>query len=407
MKIDFVVTHLSHTSPGSFYRPYEMAKRLDQNGFSTRILTPFESDVSRFSNVKMLKIPSTSDFLKISDIGYHVVRKFLYNKQLLKLWSPVKFIEKVASSLEKNIEKLYSSYPDVIQAEQDVAALACTKLSKKFGIPCIIDLHNIWGEELVSLGLISENDSTYNDYIHLLQSVLDSCEKILVVNDFMKSFVEKKFNISSKKIIVVPPGGEILLKSTLEKINSERFLKKKFVYAGLVNYREHVDLFVKSIPYIKNRIKNCEFIISNKGESIGEIKNLCQKLSVDVSFNWYNSREEARNHIKKCLVGVMPSTDDLPRKLGTPLKLLEYLSLGLPIVANDVGSWCNIIQENNIGKLCSDDPKDFADAILDLTEDPENYSIIQKNGLDLIQTKFNWKTIVSDKLIPVYQSLED
>ena len=28
MNIDFVITHLSHGSPGSFYRPYELLKEL-------------------------------------------------------------------------------------------------------------------------------------------------------------------------------------------------------------------------------------------------------------------------------------------------------------------------------------------------------------------------------------------
>jgi glycosyltransferase involved in cell wall biosynthesis len=407
LKIDFVVTHLSHSSPGSFYRPYEMAKKLQNHGFSSRILTPFESDVSYFSNVQMKKIPSSSDFLKISDVGYQAVRKFLNNKTLLKLFSPVKFIEKAASSLEKNIEKIYSSKPDIIQAEQDVAALACSKLSKKLGIPYIVDLHNVWGEELVSLGLISEDDSIYNEYYHLLGTVLEECNQILVVNDFMKSFIEKKINVSSKKIHVVPPGGEILVSSDMEKLNIERFKNKKFIYAGLVNHREHVDLFVKSIPYVKTQIKQCDFIIAEKGESIGEIKNLCRQLSVDPSFYWFNSRDDARNYIQKSIVGAMPSIDDLPRKLGTPLKLLEYLSLGIPVVANDIGSWCNIIQENNLGKLCSDDPKDFADAMLSLVEDIDNYSAIQKNGFEFIKTKHNWETIVTEKLIPVYQSLKD
>lgn len=150
---------------------------------------------------------------------------------------------------------------------------------------------------------------------------------------------------------------------------------------------------------------NSKFIISDKGSDIKNIKNLCKTLPTKPEFYWFKSRNEARNLLKKCHVGILPSANNVVRKLGTPLKLLEYMSHGIPIVANGVDSWSKIIYEEKIGILTDDDPQEFANGICTLIEDEKKYMDIQSNMIKLIKEKFNWKTNVEKALIPFYKKL--
>ena len=233
--------------------------------------------------------------------------------------------------------------------------------------------------------------------------MIDNADGIIVVSEYMKEYFLSKFQIDKNKICVIPPGGKILY-SNFEEINQIRFKLKKIIYSGLVNPREHVDLFVKSIPFIQEKNPQVEFYLSDKGESLKEIKNICASLNINPKFAWHESLDNARKLIKFSYLGILPSVNDIPRKLGTPLKLFEYLSNGIPIVANDIGSWCEIIKENKIGILTDDEPKKFGNEINSIIEDKNLYLTMQKNIFKLLQKNYSWKNHVQT-LLPFYRKL--
>ena len=405
MDVRFVVTHLSHGSPGSFYRPYEMARHLAKLGVISKILTPFEEDVKKISEVQMVGMPHISQKLKASNFAYGSLRRIIYSKKLSHLISYDKLITSLAEKTARNIEKSLDTKSGILQGEQEVAALAAIKVGKKLRIPVVVDIHNIWPEELVSTGHLKRESDTFINLMELERFIVENADSVIVVNEFMQEYVVSNFNVASNKITLIPPGGEIVYDNSDENAEKERSSQKKVVYAGLVNAREHVDLLVDSIPFVSRKHPNVRFIIAEKGENIREIKNLCKSLPIKPEFYWFESRNEARKMLKKCYLGALPSEDDIGRKLGTPLKLFEYMSNGLPVVANDIGSWCDIIKEQKIGILTKDDPKDFADSICTLLEDENTYRTMQNNMFKLLKERFSWKIHVEKILLPLYQHL--
>jgi glycosyltransferase involved in cell wall biosynthesis len=404
MNVRFVVTHLSHGSPGSFYRPYEFAKQLISQGINAKIFTPSEEDVKNITDVPMISLPNFGQKLKISNFGYHGIRKFVYSKFLSPIIPYDKLLLSLSNKISNSLEKSLDIHPDILQGEQEVGALASIKVGKKLGIPVTVDIHNIWPEELASTGHIKRNSTVFKNLMNIEQKIVENADHVIVVNDFMKNYIMSNFKVDDDKLTIIPPGGEIIHQNH-EKINHFRFMNKKIVYSGLVNPREHVDLFIKSIPEISKKHSNIKFVVAEKGESINEIKNLCKKLSVNPDFYWFESRNKARSLLKECYVATLPSKNDIGRKLGTPLKLLEYMSNGLPVVANDVNSWCDIIREEKIGILTKDDPKDFAAGINSLIEDEKMYTRMQTNMINLMNKKFSWKLHVEQLLLPVFKKI--
>jgi len=404
MKVAIVVTQLSQDSPGSFYRPYEMAKELSKLGILNQILTPFSTDIQNFHDVSMKLIPTIAGKLMLSDFAYRSIRKIVYNKRLSNIISYDKFLQSSSEKIAIGLEKCLDERPEILQGEQEVAALACIKIGKKIGVPVVADIHNIWPEELVATGYLKRESNAFKNLMKLEKSIVENADGIISVNEFMKEYLISQFDVDPHKISIIPPGGQVLF-----DIDEKLRLKsqtKKVIYGGLVNPREHVDLFVKSMPYVHSKSPSTKFILSKKGESAKEIKSLCNSLNLKPDFYWFQSRDKARKLFKSCYIGILPSKNDIARKLGTPLKLLEYISNGLPVVANDIGSWCNIIKENKIGILTDDNPKDFADGICILLEDKELYQEIQQNILKLLNEKYNWKISIQNILLPMYKKLK-
>jgi glycosyltransferase involved in cell wall biosynthesis len=80
------------------------------------------------------------------------------------------------------------------------------------------------------------------------------------------------------------------------------------------------------------------------------------------------------------------------------------MSVGLPIVANDIGGWTEIIKKEHVGLVTSDDPKEFGEALVSIVTDTKAMVEFAFNGLELVKTKYNWNDS-SKVLLEIYNDL--
>ena len=85
----------------------------------------------------------------------------------------------------------------------------------------------------------------------------------------MKDYVALNYGVDNRRNVVVPPGGRILHNKYIERPGPP-----KIVYAGMVSYRKHVDLFVKSIGLVKSARPDAQFYITKKGDLLKRIQDL-------------------------------------------------------------------------------------------------------------------------------------
>jgi glycosyltransferase involved in cell wall biosynthesis len=88
-----------------------------------------------------------------------------------------------------------------------------------------------------------------------------------------------------------------------------------------------------------------------------------------------------------------------------PIKMFEYMSAGIPVIASDFPLWRDILEKNECG-ICVNplDPQDIANAINYLVSHPEESKIMGENGRRAILEKFNW-SIEEKKLIQFYEEV--
>ncbi|MEQ9402636.1 MAG: glycosyltransferase family 4 protein [Cyclobacteriaceae bacterium] len=88
-----------------------------------------------------------------------------------------------------------------------------------------------------------------------------------------------------------------------------------------------------------------------------------------------------------------------------PNKLFEYMSNGLPIVASDFPLWREIIDSDQCGLLANPlEPKEIADQILYILDNPEEARVMGENGRRAVIEKYNWES-ESVKLVNLYEKL--
>jgi len=80
--------------------------------------------------------------------------------------------------------------------------------------------------------------------------------------------------------------------------------------------------------------------------------------------------------------------------LATPLKVLEYLAAGLPVISIKTPLMKSLIEHNQLGTLSSYHTLDIANAISRMLDLPPNeYETMSKRCEEIAETRFNWESL--------------
>jgi glycosyltransferase involved in cell wall biosynthesis len=403
VKVGILFFHPFSESMGSAVRVRELSFSLAKMGLEVYIYTPYEKSRDLLPNVHIISLSALLNNLGISRKLYKFSKFIYYSKTFPKVFSSLGLQSNfLANGLVEKLNSLVvKNGIDILQVEQDAVLPIGTTLKRTSGLPLVADIHNISSEELVAVGVFDRESEKFREMQSIMSNGLSKADHAVVVSAKMRQYLIDNYSSRFQDVTVVPPGGRL----GSGKIDlSVRMKTKRVVYAGLVSYRERVDLFVKSMPYLLKKKPLVEFYITNKGECVKAIRKLSSEAGVCPNFFWYDGYGDVNRFLASCNVGVLPSSNDLARQMGTPAKLFNYLSVGLPVVANDIGGWSEIISKEKVGLLTSDDPEEFGDTLANLMNSPEILEEYAVNGLNLVKDKYNWDESAK-KLISVYSSL--
>lgn len=115
-------------------------------------------------------------------------------------------------------------------------------------------------------------------------------------------------------------------------------------------------------------------------------------------------RVEVASLLSRARVGLVP-LHRMPNFLNAlPVKLFEYMSAGVPVVASDFPLWRQIIEDAGCGLLVDpSDTKAIALAIEYLLTHPEEAQRMGARGREAVETRYNWKT-EEQQLLALYNA---
>ena len=399
MKIAIFYPQPFFASLGTLVRVRELVIGLNKLGNNVTIWSPYEKRAKIWTGINVEPLSSLL-INKFPKLSYRISSLLYYNSFVSNIFLNKLFSRNITKRFAKWVRRIINSQPDVLQIEHDISMLFFGKIQDQ--VKLVVDIQNTTLAELVALGIIKRGSEKYEKLRKRISEALSNADKIIVDGELLKIYVHKIYDICNKDIIVIPPL--VREKVRTDSIKLRRY-PPKICYAGQISYREHVDLFIKSMPEVLNKREDANFYITNKGEHLKQIRKLVKKLRINSAyFYWFEKGDDFYKFLSKCHVGVLPSSNDLARKIGTPIKLFDYMSVGLPIVANDIGAWTDIIKQHNIGIVVGDDPKEFANAILDLINDPHLAFEYGSRGLKLVSSLYNLDNSI-ERLVHEYKRL--
>lgn len=247
----------------------------------------------------------------------------------------------------------------------------------------------------------------YGPFRSLLSRSLALCEKLVYKNldgiIAATPFIREKFlNIHYNVIDVnnFPIYGEL---EDSEKVSTSR--KKQVCYVGAIGTIRGIKEMVKAMEIVRTDVRLVLGGRFYEKNLVHEIKKVRGWASVD-ELGWLD-RVAIRSVLNTSVAGMVTLHPIVNYLDSLPVKMFEYMSAGLPVIASNFPLWKEIVEGNDCG-LCVDplNPKAIAEAIDFFVENPNKGVQMGKNGQKAVKEKYNWSNECI-KLLRLYeQTLE-
>lgn len=213
---------------------------------------------------------------------------------------------------------------------------------------------------------------------------------------------------------IVPPGYDKNI--FYPKPNSERYQLRhsKFklnnnqlvlVFAGVLSRLRALENLIKAFFLVKRIVPEAVLWLIGDGDSKKTLEYLVKKYKIEESVFFLGRvpHEQLPAYYNAADIGLayIPIVDMYT--YNPPLKTIEYLACGLPVVATRTVSNSKIIYTKKNGLLVGDQPEEFAAGILKLLT---NKKLLQsmRDKSDLISF-YEISNLVKNKIIPFYERI--
>ena len=129
-------------------------------------------------------------------------------------------------------------------------------------------------------------------------------------------------------------------------------------------------------------------------EEQGIFLHLCEELNIKEQVKIIHQVEYDKipSYIESSDVGIIPlATNKKCWQVSVPLKTLEYLAMGKPIIATNISFHQKIFEEGECGVLIDNNsPKALSDAITYLYQNRTKLDFMGKTGREIVKNHYTW-----------------
>ncbi|MBI4230540.1 MAG: glycosyltransferase family 4 protein [Planctomycetes bacterium] len=271
---------------------------------------------------------------------------------------------------------LLSGPQGVVHARLSLFGWLLAILSRLRGWVHVLELNGIVSEELALLedprGRLRRAFYLFSERVCCRLS-----QWVVCVSPGIRDHVVRRYALPSHKVVVVPNGVASIFFEHRDRARArERFgmgIDQLWLcFAGGLYPWHGVDLVVEALAKLPPKADSVHFMIAGDGPEQEALQRRAAELGVSHRIHWIGrvTHEEIPDLLAAADMGCMLFRP-VRSIAGAPLKLVEYLTAGLPVLVSDVPGCREAVLETGAGILVDrPSPDSVAEAIARFAEDP-------------------------------------
>ncbi len=232
--------------------------------------------------------------------------------------------------------------------------------------------------------------------------IMPMSHHVFVQSEQMKRDVINE-GINEQSLTSVPMGVDMnsipYSNSKEDHIGTDK--KKLILYLGALDRNRHIEFLIHVMAIVVKSNPDAILCLVGKGEHPGDeefIINEAKKFSLidSVVMTGFLPMDKAWQYVKEADVCVSPFYPTPILNSTSPTKLIEYMAMEKPVVANDHPEQTLVINESQGGLCVSYDAIEFANAINDILKDIKLGKIMGKKGRKYVREKRSYEVIAKN-----------
>jgi len=294
--------------------------------------------------------------------------------------------------------------PDLILASSvhPLTLVAGIKIAKKYGIPCICEIRDLWPESIVAYGSLKRNSVVAKILYRGEKWIYKNADKIIFTMEGGKDYIvnqvwniEQGGPINLNKIYHINNGVDLLRFNKNKQIHTlsdndlDNELIFRVVYTGSIRKVNDVDFLVEIAKELnKRKSKGIKLLIYGDGSEIERLVKYCEEEGLDnIIFKGRVPKKRIPFILSKSDLNILHFQQNNIKKYGASLnKLFEYFASGKPIIS-DCKFGYDLIERYGCGfVLDNGSPEELAKEIIRISNlSKSEYEVFCNNSLRAAQ----------------------
>lgn len=386
--LHLVTNALPHTNAGYTQRTHRIAVAQREAGMEVHV-------VSRAGYPLTKGVPDPRTLVEVDGIFYH---------RLLPWKAPADHDREFQVGLRMGSELVETLRPDVLHAASNHhnARLALA-LGRKYDLPVVYEVRGFLEESWLS----RDPSRSVDDAFYLAERASETecmlaADLVVTLGEAMRADIEAR-GVPRERLLVVPNAVDV---SFLEPLPSGEEVRKdlgigqeEFVVGTTTSCfgYEGLDVLLDAVSLLRERGESVHALIVGDGPELPALRAQAERSGLDgaVHFTGRVPADRVRHHHAALDVFVVPRRDERVCRLVTPLKPVEAMAGGLPVVASDLPALREIVEPGVTGELIpAGDSARLADVVTTLVYSQRKRTSYGRAGQERVGADRTWAQAV-------------
>lgn len=311
--------------------------------------------------------------------------------------------------------------PDLVLASSvhPLTIIAGIKISKKFQVPCIGEVRDLWPESIVEFAGVKRNSLIIKLLYQGEKWIYKKADKLIFTMqggaDYIKDKKWDKGNggpIDLEKVHHINNGIDLeaydknIIDNEYKDIHLDDDNLFKLVYAGSIRKANNLSLIIDGAKYVQDHYgPGIKFLIFGDGDEKEALEKRCKDEGVEnVSFKGNIEKRYIPNILSKSDLNILNySNHGIWKYGGSQNKNFEYLASGKPVLST-IKMGYDIIERYQAGiSLDSQTPEAIGRAVISIVQmEEDQYQALSRNAREAAK-EYDFP-VLTDKLIDIIES---
>ena len=382
--LHLVTNALPHTNAGYTQRTHRIAVAQREAGMDVHVVTR-----AGYPLTKGVRDPRT--LVRVDGVAYH---------RLIPWTAPSDPSEELAVGVRMASELVEAVRPDVLHAASNHHnARLALELGRRFDLPVVYEVRGFLEESWLSRDPSrSVDDAFYRDERASETECMLAADLVVTLGEAMRADIEAR-GVARERLLVVPNAVDASFLEPLPSgagvrgglgIGAEEFVvgttTSCFGYEGL-------DVLLDAVALMRERGERAHALIVGDGPELPSLRAHAASLGLEgvAHFPGRVAASEVRSHHAALDVFAVPRRDDRVCRVVTPLKPVEAMAGGLPVVASDLPALREIVEPGVTGELIpAGESARLADVLTNLAYSHEKRAAYGLAGRSLVGADRTW-----------------